>query len=466
MTMRGITVDATGIHAESLPEATESTQAQLREIFGSDLSVAAQTPQAQLAGLIAILKAEIGESVVGLATGIDPDTASGTLLDAQGALLDITRLPARKSLVTATLTGVAATVVVAGSRAKTAAGDEFKTLADAVLAPSGVSVDMEAVEDGPIPAASSTITTIVTIVPGWETITNTAAATPGQAKQADQPYRSARRIRTAHRAFGPLDALKAGLVEAGAGRYQAIDNNADTAATVQEWVLRPHAILVVAETGTDGDIRRAVETHRGMGVPTMSAILGGAPNNTALAAISNGTVNWNGTDYTGLDLTSATTGAARATALDALLPADVTVRFINGRYVAFLAWKPTASPAFGTGTVETAFGLALAVSTPPPGPFVRTHKRELTVTMTVTRQANFPADGLAQITLGVIGRIAAYGVGEEVWSNDLLAAAEAVGGTRVSALTVQADSTDVSGVATALDVVWDLPTANLTITIT
>ena len=49
-----------------------------------------------------------------------------------------------------------------------------------------------------------------------------------------------------------------------------------------------------------------------------------------------------------------------------------------------------------------------------------------------------------------------YGIGDEVWSNDLLCEAERVAGTRVSLLVVQHNGTDVSGVAVPRDVLWAL----------
>ena len=56
----------------------------------------------------------------------------------------------------------------------------FRTVADVALAPSpGVSVEMEAVEEGAVMAAAGTLTQIVTVVAGWETITNAAAAVLG-----------------------------------------------------------------------------------------------------------------------------------------------------------------------------------------------------------------------------------------------------------------------------------------------
>ena len=285
------TVDGEGVHVPSLETALINVRQQFADIFGEDLANADQTPQGQLAGIIAVLQARIGEALVALSNATSVDDAVGTQLDTLGSLLDVLRDTASRSRVTATLTGVSGTGVTAGSRAKTTAGAEFRTLAAVVLAPSpGVTVDMEAVETGAIEAAAGTLTEIVTVVSGWETITNASAAVVGNTRQADPAYRTSYRARTARRSIGAMDSLRGALDEALAGKYEAFENRTASANVIQEWHFDPHAILAIAQSGSDGDIRRAVENYRGMGAPTMTGIIGGTPDNTALDSVSNGTV--------------------------------------------------------------------------------------------------------------------------------------------------------------------------------
>ena len=127
-------VDGTGVHVPSLEEALAETRQEFSEIFGDDLTNAVQTPQGQLAGVFAMAKAVIGEALVDLGTATDPNNAIGTQLDRLYGLLDILRQIATRSRVTATVTGVPGTGLPAGSRAKTTADVEFRTLADVVLA--------------------------------------------------------------------------------------------------------------------------------------------------------------------------------------------------------------------------------------------------------------------------------------------------------------------------------------------
>ena len=130
------TVDDTGVHAPSLETALADTRQQLADIFGDDLANADQTPQGQLAGIIAVLEAVIGEALVRLGNATSVNDAVGTQLDTLGELLDILRQRPTRSRVTSTVTGVAGTNLPAASRARTADGDVFRTVADVALAPS------------------------------------------------------------------------------------------------------------------------------------------------------------------------------------------------------------------------------------------------------------------------------------------------------------------------------------------
>ena len=67
---------------------------------------------------------------------------------------------------------------------------------------------------------------------------------------------------------------------------------------------------------------------------------------------------------------------------------------------------------------------------------------------------------------GVLARVRQYGVGVQLWSNDLLTTGELIPGTRITAITVQYDSTDVSGVAVPLTNLWTLGSSDLTIVVT
>ena len=467
-----ITIDENGATAASLAEIVAEYERRFRERFGDDLSLSPQTPQSQIIGISAAITAEVLESIVEAANANSVDHAGGVLLTQLGSILDVERRTATRSRVTATLAGVAGTGVLAGSQARTDDGDVFETLADVVLSPTGVDVNMQAIETGPIAAPAGELTSIVTVIPGWESITNANAGSIGRDGQTDQDYRLIYQSRTGRLAAGVQSAMQASVVEAGATDSRIEENSTNASVTRQDFTIFGHSIIAVVQSGSDADVERAIETRRGQGIGTMTAIRGGAPDNSNLDSVNAGRISWDGVEFTGLDLSSAATGADKAAALTALLAdaaTPVVVSYIDGRYVAVYAWRATSQPVFANGTsgsVATNFGLLPANTTISPGPFIRTRERALTISASVSRRTGFPADGLERLRNGIAAAVQAYGIGDEVWSNDILTAMEAVPGTRVSSLTVQFDGTDASGVAVPLDSVWVLPSANLEITIT
>ena len=463
-----VAVTPQGVAAYTLPDAQAEIDARLRRAFGQDLSLAPQTPQGQLAGLLAVLAVEVGEAVAAVANSLSVDHAAGPQLDAIGSIVGVPRLPAARARATLRLTGTAGANVPAGSRARDTSGSEWASDEPAALSPAGTLVEFTAADPGPNAAPAGTINRIATPVAGWETATNPEPAQPGRDRQTDGDYRRALRDKSALAGLGPVAALEAALADAGATAWAARENNADTAALDQQRTILPHSILVVADGGQPADLTRAVETHRGMGCGVTVAIVGGAdPDTAALDLLGNATVTWAGTDYTGLDLTSATTQAAKAAALTALLasaPDPPTVTAEGGRYIAAHRWRPDRAPTFA-GAAAGSFKLTAAHADYPQGPYLRPRPRPLAVTAAMTRGDGFPADGVTQVRGKITDRVDAYRIGATVRANDLLVAAESVPGAQVTSIEATHQGADADGDEPPLDAKWGLAAGDLQVTV-
>ena len=89
----------------------------------------------KLAGIVAAMFGELWELLQQVASGQDPDAATGTLQDAVCAITGTVRLPATPSATTLTLTGTPTTTIASGSQAKAAStGSVWATTADATIA--------------------------------------------------------------------------------------------------------------------------------------------------------------------------------------------------------------------------------------------------------------------------------------------------------------------------------------------
>ena len=177
-------------------------------------------------------------------------------------------------------------------------------------------------------------------------------------------------------------------------------------------------------------------------------------------------VTFAGIEYDDLDFSSDSDLATSAAKLTAgMSGSGVRVSVIDDRFVAVFPWMPDLEQWFDSGGITASFGFNREVASATPGPFIRTRERNLTISFTLTRQPGFPSNGLDLARQAVIDRVRQYGIGEQLWLNDVLAAIEGIGGTRVTNLSIQYDSTDVSGVNPPLDSIWTIGETDITITV-
>ena len=492
-------VDKTGIHPTTLQQYVERFGERFHGEFGEELSLDPETVQGQWIGLMSLSLSEADENLVDSSQAMSLDAAEGTQLDDLGSPLDIIRLPGRQSRVTATLRGDVGVGIPTGSRARTApAGAEFASTGDAVLAGANVDVSVvfEADEEGPVVAAAGELTEIITPVPGWLSITNVNAAAVGVAEESDDEYRSRFATRSAHRAFGSKDALRASIEAAGATSVLVEENDTSIYKVVQGFTLAPHSFIAVVEGGADSDIAAAIvkitgqegDSRKGLGAGALTGITGAAvtdPTDILGSATSRNPYDFN---YAGqvltLDVGSDPEDVAggvwagylqpvlRASS-DAMVASSSVIFHQDGYFVILFPWFEGFAPTFR----ETEAGndrrylpelLNLDDSnlTVSPGPFVRTAESDLSVTIAVTIDRLFPSNGLATIRSNLLELVEGYEIAQAPWENDFLVAAESVRGARVTSLTVEEGTTDIASIVVPLNRRWKLTTGNLTINLT
>lgn len=120
----------------------------------------------------------------------DPDSAEGVQQDNLNRLRGAVRNPARKSTAIVTCGGVNGTVILINSLVSIGSGGErWLTNAEITIAGGATDVAVTAENTGAIEAAVGAINTIVTTTAGWNTVTNAAEATLGEAVETDADYR-------------------------------------------------------------------------------------------------------------------------------------------------------------------------------------------------------------------------------------------------------------------------------------
>lgn len=179
-----------GIIVPDTADIKETVQNEYKEALGADLSLEDSTPQGRLIDVETDARTEIIENNVFISNSINFNLAFGIILDAWGANFDLYRSSAKSSIVMATITGVAGTVISAGSQASTQAGDIFYLENQVTIPTSGtINATFLSLEKAAIPCPVGSLTKIIDGTLGWETINNSTAAILGNSREGDESFK-------------------------------------------------------------------------------------------------------------------------------------------------------------------------------------------------------------------------------------------------------------------------------------
>jgi len=193
------------------------------------------SPEGALIGILAERESLLQENVEAAYFGAYPQTATGVSFMRAIRMAGISVKPATPSAVTLTLHATAAMTVPAGSLVAVTQidglGAIYSTDADLVFPAAGSrDVTATAIEMGPdtaTAATAGTITTIVTAVANWDTVTNALAATPGTNMETDSEALVRMKQSFSGPGQSPIDALRAQLLAiAGVAQVLVLENTA------------------------------------------------------------------------------------------------------------------------------------------------------------------------------------------------------------------------------------------------
>ena len=262
-----------GASPTTLSEFVAKLGAVYRTALGSDLDLAPETAQGQLIGGESAILVELDEAIVAVSNGLSVSRAlRSQLVDAVSFLRIIPRL-ATRSTATVTLSGAEHTVISSGSRISGAGGALWRLTAIASIPAAGtVDAAVEAVDAGPKTAAADTLTRIVDVVSGWDSVTNAAAATAGVAEETTEEFRRRYARHTGRLAHGSLAAIEAAVLEVASVTDCLVRDNATNASvTVQGQAIAARSLFVAVRGGADADIARAIADFKPGGTPTVGA---------------------------------------------------------------------------------------------------------------------------------------------------------------------------------------------------
>lgn len=234
--------------------------ADFQAAFGGNLNESDATPQGQLVTSLAATIGASNDLLLQLVNFVDPALSSGRMQDAIGRIYFLTRIAATSTLVQATCTGAAGTLIPAGSLALASDGTIYQSLGDATVGSGGsVVTTFAAIDTGPIACPAGSLSTIYRVVPGWDTITNASDGIIGRDEETAAEFEKRRAASVAGNASGILPAVRAAVLAVdGVIDAYVTENATNTAVTTGGVTIAANSIYVAAAGGTNADVARAI----------------------------------------------------------------------------------------------------------------------------------------------------------------------------------------------------------------
>lgn len=243
-------IDSYGLHIPSYNDIRDDLIAQMRSIFGNDIYIDEDSQDYQQISIFAKKIFDLYSLAILTYNNRTPNTAVGVGLDNLCALVGITRKPATYSKVNLTLTGDPGTIL---NGCQASDGVSIWDIPDTTIPPNGIiSVEALCHEAGNVTAQPNSITTIVTPVYGWLSVTNNYNATPGSNEETDAELRG----RFANATSIPSNSIFESLISSiqtvdGVTRVKGYENDTDN---VDDNGISPHSVSFIVEGGDSDEI--------------------------------------------------------------------------------------------------------------------------------------------------------------------------------------------------------------------
>ena len=237
-------------------------QSDINAAFGGGVNPGMSTPQGQIASSDSAIISDKNSAIAYIANQVDPQYAEGRFQDAIGRIYFMTRNPASSTVVIATIGGLPGTYIPAGALALDTSQNVYQLLGAVTIGPGGtVPAEFANVSTGPIPCVAGSLTQLYQTVPGWDTVTNSAAGILGSDVESSQAFELRRQNSVALNSHGTPDAIFANVYAvAGVLDCYVIDNPSGNTVDYgpTNYPLAPHSIYVAVVGGSASAIAQAI----------------------------------------------------------------------------------------------------------------------------------------------------------------------------------------------------------------
>lgn len=268
----------TGVVVPTTRAVREDIAAGFQEAFKVNdtdplLNVDPAAPMGQVVDLVTTEVAAKNTEVAFLANQLNPRTATGVWLDALAALYGLTRKISEPTVVVCTCTGLQGTVIPYGAIVQDAQGNKLRhSVGGGVTIPASGSIDTQfsTVEHGAIEIGPKTVTQIITVVAGWDSVTNPAAGIVGRVEEPDGELLSRMRQSYAINANGTVENIQANLATLdGVLDCVVLENFTSDPQVQYDITIKGHSIAVCVVGGDDTEIAKTLFQRKSAGCGTV-----------------------------------------------------------------------------------------------------------------------------------------------------------------------------------------------------
>jgi uncharacterized phage protein gp47/JayE len=242
-------------------------QADINTAFGGNLNPQLSSPQGQLASSETAIIGDRNDIIANVVNQFDPDFADGRWQDAIGRFYFIDRKQATPTIVSVLCTGLAGTVIPAGSQAADASANVYLcTLGGTIPVGGSTTLQFAAQNTGPIPCPAHTITTIYQAIPGWDTVDNVADGIPGTVVESRTDFETRRRQSVAKNGTSGPPAIYGAVAQLpGVSDLYVKDNPSGNSVTIGLVTLKPHSLWCCVVGGDPNAIAQAIYSKKDLG---------------------------------------------------------------------------------------------------------------------------------------------------------------------------------------------------------
>lgn len=263
-----VTINSSGISAPTYAEIFAGLQSEYKAIYGADVYLEPDSQDGQFLALIALAIHNENNAIINTYNSFSPSFAIGAHLSSLVKINGLKRKQATFSTVVARIIGQAGTIINNGIVADNQnLGNQWSLPALVTIPLSGqIDVTATALNAGSITASINTITSIITPVPGWQTVTNPSAATVGNPVETDAELRRRQSVSTSLPATTVVESIYGAVANVTGVQRLALYENSGQAD--DENGIPGHSIAIVVEGGDVNEIAEAIFQRKTPGSTT------------------------------------------------------------------------------------------------------------------------------------------------------------------------------------------------------